>query len=108
LLVIDPIMAFLDRHVHANHDQSVRNALWPVAALAAKYRCAVILIRHLNKLGHRSTLYRGSWLFERDPTDGTRHVMAQIKNKRKAAEALLRFFTNSQLARSWFRSAGSK
>src|SRR5437763_9754017 len=58
LLVIDPVVAFLERGVLTNSDQSVRRALLPLAQLAEGHLCAVLLLRHLNKRGGRA-LYRG-------------------------------------------------
>jgi len=92
LVVIDPIMAFLDRNVLAVSDQSVRRALSPLARLAEKHHCAMILVRHMNKKPGSRAMYRGggsigfnaacrsSWLFAADPDDPTRLVMAEIKN----------------------------
>ncbi|MGO8749763.1 MAG: AAA family ATPase [Thermoguttaceae bacterium] len=57
LLVIDPLSAFLG--ASANNDQSVRQALAPLAQLIDKYVVAVIAIRHLNKSRGQQTLYRG-------------------------------------------------
>jgi hypothetical protein len=59
LVVIDPLMAFLPSKVAANLDQSVRQALNPLADLAARTRCAVLLIRHLTKALGTRALYRG-------------------------------------------------
>ena len=58
LLVIDPLMAFLEKD--ANSDQKVRQALMPLRAFAERTNTAVILVRHLNKRGGGHTLYRGS------------------------------------------------
>ncbi len=92
LLIIDPIMAFLDRDVLALSDQSIRRALSPLAKLAEQHRCAVVLVRHLNKKASLRSMYRGggsigfnaasrsSWLFTDDPHDRSRLLMAQIKN----------------------------
>src|SRR5262249_2234903 len=49
LLIIDPIMAFLDRSVMTSSDADVRRVLGPLACLADKHRCVVLLVRHLNK-----------------------------------------------------------
>lgn len=51
LLVIDPLMAFLPPQVAANLDQCVRTALTPLAAMAERTGCAVLLVRHLRKKG---------------------------------------------------------
>ena len=53
-------MAFLDARVAAGDDASVRRALQPLALLADKHNCVIILLRHLNKNPARGTLYRGA------------------------------------------------
>ncbi|MFL6114876.1 MAG: AAA family ATPase, partial [Catenulispora sp.] len=59
LLVIDPLMAFLPPRVAANLDQCVRQALTPLAGLAARTGCAVVFLRHLTKTGRDRAVYRG-------------------------------------------------
>jgi AAA domain len=59
LVVIDPLMAFLPPRVAANLDQHVRLALTPLASLAARTGCAVLLVRHLTKTGRDRAVYRG-------------------------------------------------
>jgi AAA domain len=92
LLIIDPIMAFLDRDILGASDQSIRRALSPLGQLADEHRCAMILVRHMNKNSSLQSMYRGggsigfnaacrsSWLFTDDPRDRSRLLMAQIKN----------------------------
>src|SRR3954471_17634161 len=43
LLVIDPITAFLDPNILGGSDPGVRRALFPLARLAEKHQCAVLL-----------------------------------------------------------------
>jgi hypothetical protein len=69
----------------------VRRALKPLADLARKYECTIILVRHLNKRPGFRALYRGgasiafnavcrsAWFFDCDPEDKSRIVMAQNK-----------------------------
>jgi len=57
LLVIDPLSEFMARS--ANSEQSVRQALAPLAALAERQKVAVILVRHLNKSVGQRAMYRG-------------------------------------------------
>jgi hypothetical protein len=90
--ILDPIMAFLDNTVLSNDDQSVRRALAPLAQLAEHRRCAVTMVRHLNKRSGTRALYRGggsigliascrtAWLVGRDPNARTRRILAQVKN----------------------------
>jgi hypothetical protein len=70
MVVIDPIMAFLDRTISTGNDPSVRRVLNPLAQYAEKYDCAVILVRHLNKNAG----------FARHPAKPAQSVLAQVKN----------------------------
>jgi len=59
-VLIDPMMGFLSDHIHSHNDASVRNALGPLAQVAASHRCAIVCIRHLNKdQRQKNPLYRG-------------------------------------------------
>lgn len=59
MVVIDPIMSYLDPDINSNNDQQVRRALMPLAQLAEETGCAIVLLRHLNKSQSGSALYRG-------------------------------------------------
>ena len=92
LVIIDPIMAFLDRTVMTTRDANVRRALHPLAQLAERRRCVILLVRHLNKDDGPHALYRGGgsiafvaacrlgWIAGRDPRMEERLVLAQAKN----------------------------
>jgi RecA-family ATPase len=92
LVLIDPIVAFLDRSIQLFNDQSVRQALEPLHQLAEGRRCAVVMVRHLNKTSGGETIYRGggsigflaacriAYLAAKDPTDPAKRVLAQVKN----------------------------
>jgi hypothetical protein len=92
LIIIDPIMAFLDDTVVSSNDQSVRQALSPLGNVAERTGAAVVLVRHLNKTGGAKAVYRGggsigiigacrsAWLIARHPSDEHQRVLAQIKN----------------------------
>jgi hypothetical protein len=103
LVVIDPIMAFLDPHVLTGNDQSVRRALYPLAQLAEEHHCVMKSVRHLNKGGSFRSIYRGGgsigivgacrsgWLVARDPDDPLRCVLAQVKNNLAPPQASLAY-----------------
>jgi hypothetical protein len=103
LVVIDPIVAFLDPNVLNGSDQSVRRALLPLAELAEKHGCVVLLIRHLNKRDAGPSVYRGGgsigfigacrsgWLIARDPHHPARRVLAQVKNNLAPPQPSLAF-----------------
>jgi len=59
MVVVDPLMAFLDGEINAHKDQDVRRCMHRLMLLATETGVAVVLIRHLNKLGHNIALYRG-------------------------------------------------
>lgn len=59
LLVIDPIQAFLAQDSDMQSAARMRTALGKLADVAAKYRCAVVLVGHLNKSYGGKNLYRG-------------------------------------------------
>lgn len=92
LLVIDPLVAFLDPRLASGSDAGVRRALAPLAQLAERHGAAVLLVRHLNKSPGRSPIYRGGgsigllaacrsgWLIARDPEQPAHCVLAQVKN----------------------------
>jgi hypothetical protein len=92
LVVLDPLATFLDPGVCTYYEPSVRRALEPVARLAEARRCAVLFVRHLNKLRGGRALYRGggsialvavcrsAWLVAADPEAPARRVLAQVKN----------------------------
>src|SRR5262249_26566324 len=103
LVVLDPVVAFLDACAFSNSDQGVRRALLPLAGLAARHFCAILLIRHLNKLLGGLALYRGGgsigflaacrsgWLVGRDPQEPGRRVLAQVKNNLAPPQPSLAF-----------------
>ena len=60
LVIIDPLMAYLDGKIHSHHDQDMRRVLHRLKMLAQKHHVAIVLMRHLNKDDStRNPLYRG-------------------------------------------------
>jgi len=51
MVVIDPVVAYLDAAYSANSDQDVRRALLPLAQVATDTGTCVVLVRHLRKSG---------------------------------------------------------
>src|SRR5947208_3483055 len=84
-------LALLDPAVIAASDAHARRALAPLARLAERHRCAILLVRHLAKQGGRRALYRGGgsigivgacrsgWLLAPDPHQPQRRVLAEVK-----------------------------
>ena len=92
LVILDPTQAYLGASVNINSANDVRSQLKPLAYLAEKYKCAFVLIAHMNKATGMSALYRslGSidfaaaarsvLLVSRVKDNPTIRVMAQIKS----------------------------
>jgi hypothetical protein len=59
LVVIDPLMAYLNPRVNSWRDQDVRTTLAPLARLAQEQNVAVVILRHLTKGSGGNALYRG-------------------------------------------------
>lgn len=103
LVVVDPLMAFLGDRVDAHQDHDVRRTLAPLAGLAERTRAAVLVVRHLNKMGGGPALYRGggsigivgaarsALLVARDPEDELRRVLAPVKHNLCAPPPALAF-----------------
>jgi RecA-family ATPase len=91
LVVVDPLMAYLDSNINAHHDQDVRRAMHRLKILAEQTGAAVLVVRHLNKLAGGPALYRGggsigiigaarsAMVVGRDPGDDKRRVLASNK-----------------------------
>lgn len=58
MMIIDPINAYLGG-IDGNRDTDIRSVLGPLAAIAERYRIAVIAVRHLTKGGRDKAIYRG-------------------------------------------------
>ena len=59
LLILDPIQAYLGGDVDINRANEARDMTKRLGLLAEKYKCAVILIGHMNKGGGGKAAYRG-------------------------------------------------
>jgi hypothetical protein len=92
LVVIDPLMAYIDIGYSSINDQAIRQVLAPLGYLAQEHDCAIMMIRHLNKTGGPRAIYRGSgsigivgsarmsFLVGKQPGDETARVLAPIKS----------------------------
>jgi hypothetical protein len=111
LLVFDPLVAFLERRVAIHNDQCVRAALAILLALAEEKRCAILLVRHLNKTEKQRALYRGGgsigflaavrcvWLAAADPKSPDFRVLIQLKNNLRALQPALAYQIADSAAR---------
>jgi Bifunctional DNA primase/polymerase, N-terminal/AAA domain/Primase C terminal 1 (PriCT-1) len=56
---IDPLTAYLGMKVDSHKDQDVRVVMAPLAAMAQRYKLAILALRHLNKTAGGRAQYRG-------------------------------------------------
>lgn len=92
LVIVDPLMAYLDSNIDAHRDQDVRRCMHNLRLLADGTGTAILVIRHLNKLVGGPALYRGggsigitgavrsALVVGLDPNDRDRHVLAVEKS----------------------------
>jgi putative DNA primase/helicase len=60
LVIIDPLVAFLEKRINSWNDQDVRRAMAALSQLAEQTGAAIVLIRHLNKKEDvKNKIYRG-------------------------------------------------
>ncbi len=91
LLIIDPISAYLDG-TESHNNSDVRGLLAPLAALAARYKIAIVAVSHLNKGGSGNALYRAmgslafvaaaraAYVVTKDEQDSQRRLFLPAKN----------------------------
>jgi hypothetical protein len=92
LLVIDPLFADTPSGTNIYKDDQIRAVMDLLAKLAAHHRCAIVLVRHLNKSAKDRSIYRGGGsiaitaaarsvlLVGLDAADKHRRAVTQIKN----------------------------
>jgi hypothetical protein len=103
VVVIDPLMAYLGGDVDSHRDQDIRRAMMPLAQLAESTGAAILIVRHLNKSGGRSAIYRGGGsigivgaarmglLVARDPDDDDLRILAPTKSNLAGPAPALRW-----------------
>jgi hypothetical protein len=101
LVIIDPLMAFIDSRLDPYKDRDVRRALTPVKIMAENMEAAILIVRHLTKDSDKKALHRGGGsigiigvarsglLVAKHPEDDSRRVLAPNKgNLSKPAPSL--------------------
>ena len=59
LMIMDPIQAYLGANVDMNRANEARDMTKRLSLLAEKYKCAILLIGHMNKAGGNKAAHRG-------------------------------------------------
>ena len=96
LLILDPIQAYLGGGMDMNRANEARDMTKRLGALAEKYKCAIVLIGHMNKASGNKAAYRGMGsidfyavarsvlLVGRIENEPNMRAMVQIKNNLEA------------------------
>jgi archaellum biogenesis ATPase FlaH len=92
LVILDPLMAVLGHSIDSSRDQDVREVFTPLAQLAERTHCAILIIRHLSKGLSGNALYRGAGsigiiaaariglLVAPHPFDVNKRILTAVKN----------------------------
>jgi AAA domain-containing protein len=101
LVIIDPLMAFINPRLDPYKDQDVRQALTPLKIMAEDKGAAVVIVRHFTKDSDKKAIHRGGGsiaiggvarsglLVAEHPEDEDRRVLAPFKsNLAKLAPSL--------------------
>lgn len=66
MIILDPMQAYLGEKVDMNRANEVRSVLSQLGRIAEKYKCAIILVGHLNKMqGTKATIVDlALWIFK--------------------------------------------
>lgn len=59
LVTIDPLVGYLGGDVDLHRANEIRQVMSALADIAARYKCAIVALRHLTKGGKDKALYRG-------------------------------------------------
>jgi hypothetical protein len=103
LVIVDPLMAYLQPGHNANSDQAMRRALVALKLLGERTGVAIVVVRHLNKSSAANPLYRGGGsigiigaarcglLLAQDPEHPQRRILAATKGNLGRPPAALAF-----------------
>jgi len=103
LIVFDPLNGVIGANTETMKDNKIRAILRPVASIASRYNCAVVIIRHWKKGNVDNILEKGAdsmgitaiarsiICVGRNPQDETQHVMAQVGSNNSAGQESLMF-----------------
>ncbi|MCR5109769.1 MAG: AAA family ATPase [Ruminococcus sp.] len=81
LVILDPLQAYLGANVDMHRANEIRPVMSHIENLASKYKCAIVLIGHMNKNMGTKTAYRG--LGSIDITAAARSVIVVARDKKQ-------------------------
>jgi KaiC/GvpD/RAD55 family RecA-like ATPase len=79
LIILDPIQAYLGANVDMHRANEIRPVLQRLAFIAEKYKCAIVLIGHMNKSKGAKSTYRGLGSIDFQATARSVLIVGRIK-----------------------------
>jgi archaellum biogenesis ATPase FlaH len=81
LVILDPIQAYIGYDVDMHRANEIRPVLKRLGIIAEKYRCAIVLIGHMNKASGSKSTYRGLGSIDIQATARSVLLVARIPDK---------------------------
>lgn len=79
-LILDPVQAYIGAKVDMNRANEVRAILSQLGRIAGQYRCAIILVGHLNKVQGNKSNYRGLGSIDFQATARSVLIVGRLKD----------------------------
>ena len=79
-LILDPVQAYIGAKVDMNRANEVRAILSQLGQIAGQYRCAIILVGHLNKVRGNKSNYRGLGSIDFQATARSVLIVGRLKD----------------------------
>ena len=79
-LILDPVQAYIGAKVDMNRANEVRANLSQLGRIAGQYRCAIILVGHLNKAQGNKSNYRGLGSIDFQATARSVLIVGRLKD----------------------------
>lgn len=79
-LILDPVQAYIGAKVDMNRANEVRAVLSQLGRIAGQYRCAIILVGHLNKVQGNKSNYRGLGSIDFQATARSVLIVGRLKD----------------------------
>ena len=80
MIILDPMQAYLGEKVDMNRANEVRSVLSQLGRIAENYKCAIILVGHLNKMQGTKANYRGLGSVDFQATARSVLVVGRVKD----------------------------
>lgn len=113
LFILDPLQAYVSQHSDLFTVGRIRQQLQTLSNIAAKYKCAVVIIGHMNKASGEKNLYRGLGTIDiaaiarsvlmiaRDKDDNSLRYMFPVKSSLAPEGSMIAFALDGQNGIRW-------